>query len=287
MRVVLPHLSKSRFTAGLQCHKLLWWRVHEREAEEFASDRAQEAVFEQGARVGEAARANVPGGVLIDLPHDDYSARVAATREAIEAGARVIYEAAFSVDGVFVAVDILQKTRRGWRVVEVKSTVSVKEQHLPDLAVQVHVVRGSGLDVVAAELMFLNRECRYPDLSNLFVREDRTAEVEALLPWIRRQIRAQRRMLAGRLPLVETGAHCDKPYACPFMERCHEALAEYHVTTLYRANKRRVQELIDAGVNTIGDLPASLDLSPMHHRQWRAVVSGGTVVEPGLSTVLR
>ncbi len=25
-----PHrLSKSRFVAGCQCHKLLWWRVHE------------------------------------------------------------------------------------------------------------------------------------------------------------------------------------------------------------------------------------------------------------------
>jgi hypothetical protein len=22
-------LSKSRFVAGMQCHKLLWWRVHE------------------------------------------------------------------------------------------------------------------------------------------------------------------------------------------------------------------------------------------------------------------
>ncbi len=30
-----PHrLSKSRFVAGCQCHKLLWWRVHEPKAEE-------------------------------------------------------------------------------------------------------------------------------------------------------------------------------------------------------------------------------------------------------------
>ncbi len=27
-------LSKSRFVAGHQCHKLLWWKVHERDAPE-------------------------------------------------------------------------------------------------------------------------------------------------------------------------------------------------------------------------------------------------------------
>jgi hypothetical protein len=72
----------------------------------------------------------------------------------------------------------------------------------PDLAVQVHVARGSWLEVVGAEVMFLNRECRYPDLSNLFVRADCSAHVEALLPAIKREIRAQRKMLAGSLPGV-------------------------------------------------------------------------------------
>ena len=29
-------LSKSRFTTGLQCHRLLWWKVHEPDAKELA-----------------------------------------------------------------------------------------------------------------------------------------------------------------------------------------------------------------------------------------------------------
>ncbi|MCZ6493699.1 MAG: hypothetical protein O6933_06425, partial [Planctomycetota bacterium] len=34
-----PHrLSKSRFVAGVQCHKLVWWRVHEPNAEELQPD---------------------------------------------------------------------------------------------------------------------------------------------------------------------------------------------------------------------------------------------------------
>src|SRR5256886_5918599 len=43
------------------------------------------------------------------------------------------------------------------------------------------VLRRAGLQVERAEVMHLNRECRYPDLSNLFVREDVTALVESVL----------------------------------------------------------------------------------------------------------
>lgn len=228
----------------------------------------------------------MPGGILIDLPHDAYDERIKATREAIDAGATVIYEAAFNTGGVFVAVDILAREGSRWRLIEVKSTLSAKAQHLPDLAVQVHVVRESGLDVFAAEVMFLNRDCRFPDLSNLFTRQDRTAQVEALLPMIRQQIHLQRIMLAGELPVVETGAHCAKPYPCPFHDRCHEPLPKHHVSALYRISRRRAAEWAEAGFKTIADLPESLELQPVQRRQRRAIVSGATVVEAGLSAVL-
>src|SRR6266571_1063511 len=105
-------LSKSRVMAGLQCHKLLSWMVHE----------------------------------------------------------PVVYGAAFRAGGVFVAVDILKRDGRSFRLIEVKSTTSVKDRHIPDVAVQAHVLRQNGLDLASTEVMHLNRECTYPDLSNLFVR---------------------------------------------------------------------------------------------------------------------
>src|SRR5437773_7121865 len=62
-------LSKSRFTSGLQCHKKLWWEVHEPDAIELQPDKVLQDLFDQGRQVGEAARARYAGGVLIDLPH--------------------------------------------------------------------------------------------------------------------------------------------------------------------------------------------------------------------------
>ena len=103
-------LSKSRYIAGLQCYKQLWWRVHEPQAPELVPDTDLQNVFDTGSHVGEVARGYVPGGVLIDLPHTDYKGKVAATQRAIESGAPAIYEASFIAGQVFVAVVSLPET---------------------------------------------------------------------------------------------------------------------------------------------------------------------------------
>jgi hypothetical protein len=130
--------------AGLQCHKRLWWTVHEPTAPELQPDEALQAVFDEGTRVGEVARTYVPGGVLIDLPYNAYAERIRATKAALRQETPVIYEASFRASQVYVAVDILASRPEGASVIEVKSTTSVKAQHLPDVAVQAHVVGQGG-----------------------------------------------------------------------------------------------------------------------------------------------
>ena len=88
-------LSKSRVMAGLQCHKRLWWTVHEPTAPELVPDEALQAIFDDGHQVGAVARTYVPGGVLIDPPYHAYAERVAATQAAVRRGEPVIYEASF------------------------------------------------------------------------------------------------------------------------------------------------------------------------------------------------
>jgi hypothetical protein len=281
--------------AGLQCHKLLWWMAHEPAAPELEVDDARQAVYDQGHRVGALARTYVPGGVLVDLPHDAYEQRLEATRRALAAGARAVYEAAFRADGVFVSVDILERLglerlgrergERGFCLTEVKSTVSVKEQHLADVAIQAHVLRRSGLDVGRLEVMHLNRACAYPDLSSLFTRADVTEAVEARLAAVPGELAAMTAMLAGPLPSVATGPHCARPYECPFTGRCWPVLPPYHVSTL-RAMQRRVLELDEQGYRSIRDLPEDLPLGPIADRQRRAVQGGRIVVEPTLGAAL-
>ena len=72
-------LSKSRYTTGLQCHRRLWWTVHEPDAPEHTVGPELQAIFTQGHRVGEVAREQFPGGTLVDLEHWKIRERVEAT----------------------------------------------------------------------------------------------------------------------------------------------------------------------------------------------------------------
>src|SRR5438128_636249 len=186
-------LSKSRYLAGLQCHKQLWWRVHEPDAPELVPNVALRDRFAQGAEVDQRARGYVPGGELIDLPFYEYDNKVAATRDAIRHDPPVLYQPWFLADETYAGVDILTRGPRGYDVIEVKAANRLKPEHIPDVAVQVHVLRRSGLPVERAEVMHLNPECRHPDLSNLFVREDVTAAVEGVLVGLPDELAAQRR----------------------------------------------------------------------------------------------
>lgn len=275
-------LSKSRLMAGLQCHKLLWWLVHEPTATELQVDRAG---LDRRTRVGEIAQTYVPGGVVIDLPYDAYAERVTLTRQALEDGVPVVYEASFLAGGVFVAVDILERDDRGFRLIEVKSSTSVKDHHLPDVAVQAYVLRQNGLNLVSAEVMHLNRECTYPDLSNLFVRSDVTEAVGAIVDSVPKWITEQIEMLQGPVPHVPIGPHCLTPYECPFMARCWATLPPHHVSTLY-AMRRRALELDEQGYRTIYDLPEEVPLGPIADRQRRGVREGRLIVEPTLARAL-
>ena len=235
--------------------------------------------------MGERAREEFPGGVLVDVPHGDVAGRLEQTRAALEAGAPAIFEASFSEDDVFVAVDVLERTPQGFALVEVKSSTKVKPQYLPDAAVQTHVVRRAGLHVERVEIMYLNRECRFPDLRNLFARDDVTEDVETQLPELPGTAAAQLHMLDGPCPEVPVGGHCHKPYPCPFLERCWPPLPEHHVSTLYRMGGKAA-DLEARGYSTIHELPSDIDLSWVADRQRRAVQGDRLVVESSLRDAL-
>jgi hypothetical protein len=278
-------LSKSRFVAGKQCHKLLWWKVHEPLAEELQPDRVLEDLFDQGRQVGELARQLFPGGTLIDLPHGDYAGRTEATQHATASGAPAIFEASFAADDVFVAVDVLVREGDGWRLIEVKSSSSLKDEHLLDAAIQLYVLQRSGLSVRAVEIMHLNREFRHPDKGELLVREEVTKDVVALLPGIPEEIQAQLAMLAGELPVASVGLHCSEPRDCPFMERCWPQEKD-HIRTLYNVGPKKCHDYMVTGVHSVWQIPPKKKLPPAAQRQLRAMKENRLIVEPDLAAAL-
>jgi len=279
-------LSKSRFTAGLQCHKLLWWKTHEPDASELVPDPAARSIMDEGARVGEAAMAHFPGGVIIDLPHDQVQERVEATLRALARAEPAIFEATFAEDGIMVVVDILAREAETHTLIEVKSSSSIKTHHLWDAAVQAYALRRAGVDVDTVEIMHLNDACRFPELDGLFVREAISGRVRSLYPQISSLILAQASMLEGPLPEVEVGKHCDEPHVCPFKTRCWPALHKHHVETFHALRREKSAQLDSQGLTLVEEVPESFPLTTIQQRQRRSVIEGKLQVEGDLSGAL-
>lgn len=279
----MARLSKNRILDGIQCPKLLWLRVHEPDAPEFVPDIREQSLFDAGQEVGLLAREYFRDGVLVHVDRDHLEAAIAETKRLVARGDVPIFEASFSVDGVFVAVDALEPTPAGWIVNEVKATTTTKPHHIVDLAVQVHVLRAAGVRVAGARLVHLYRECRYPDLSDLFVGEDVTARVEAELARVPRMIAGLKGLLNDDEPAVEPGPHCRKPYPCPMTDRCAASLPEHHIGQLYRLHASKRERLVSRGIRTIPEIPDDFEVTPTQLLQRDAIRRGELVVLPGLA----
>lgn len=291
----IPLLSKSRFGAGLQCHKRLFLECYSPKLAD-PIDPGQQAIFESGTAVGELARERIPGGRLIEEEYFRHDNAVAATKEALaDRSVPAIYEAAFTFDDIRVRVDILVRRRGGvFDLVEVKSSTEVHEQHIPDVGIQLHVVEGAGIKVRRAFLLHIDKDYVYEggpyDLGRLFRLEDVTKEARA---FARRSMPAALAEMREALrhedtPSIEIGGHCSRPYQCPFYGHCREGVPDHHVEQLPRASARLLDQLLEAGIRDIGDIPAEFPgLSALQQRVRGCVADGRPHVDPRLRAALQ
>ena len=182
---------------------------------------------------------------------------------------------------MFVAVDVLLRTEAGWTLIEVKSSNKLKEEHIPDAAVQAWVLRQCGLAITRVELMHLNPEYRHPGPGRLVVREDVTAEVEAYQPEVAPLVEHLRRVLAGPLPEKPLGLHCYEPRDCPFHDRCWPK-DPWHIRHLYNVGPKRTAAYLGLGIHSMRDLDPGEKLSFTQKRQLKAIREKRMVVEPTL-----
>ncbi len=283
-----PRLSKSRYISGTQCRLRLWYDTHRRDLAT-APGEALQAIFETGHEVGEAACRRFPGGHLVAHDHRHVPQALAETRQVIEAGvAPAVFEAAFEHERVLVRADVIERLPGGgWRLVEVKSTTRLKDVFLPDLAVQLWVLRGAGLDVREAAVLTLDRSYVYDgvrlDLDSLFKLHPLFDEAAANLDVIGAQVRTMQRMLAGpAAPDIAPGGHCFTPYRCPYHEHCTREMVvpEHGIDELPRLTALRRARLDAAGVEEIRDIPEDFPMARLQGivrravREDRAVVHG-------------
>lgn len=280
-------LSKTLLLKGLQCPKALWLAKHP-PAFEFPPQPDLEARFAAGHQVGELAQQLFPGGVEVPFAGLSVAAQVARTAELVESGRRVIYEASFAFDGIFVKVDILVKAGDGWQIHEVKMGTSVKPVNLDDVAIQYHVLTGCGLPLSGAFLVHINNQYvrQGPiDVPQLFTGEDVMDEVLARQPQLPGIVADLRETLVGEEPGIDIGPHCSDPYDCDFIPYCWQHVPDNSIFAL-RGNGVKKWDLYRRGIVDFADIPLA-ELNANQRQQVVATLQQEHSIDPaGVRTFL-
>lgn len=275
-------LSKSTYVQGLQCQKLLWFRYNAKDQLEPPGAQAQ-AIFDQGHEVGDWAKRRFPDGLEIARGNADFDEVCAETRRQLPLR-RPLFEPAFRAAGGYARIDILNPVEGdAWDIIEVKSSTSVKDVYLQDVAFQAHVGTAAGLTIRRCYVLHINSGyVRQGDVDpqRLFTQVDVTRQVAALSADIEERMTGFGRVIgAATHPVVNIGPQCNSPYECPLTHRCWSFLPEHNVTTLYRGTKKAFK-LLDEGVTAITAIPATAKLSKVQQIQREAILANQAHADP-------
>ena len=183
------------------------------------------AVFKRGHDFGRLAHDLFPGGKDVSPPSPRaYMQSVNATQHLIQEGFPVIYEAAFRDDAVLVYLDILVKKEDGFHAYEVKSSRRISQTYIQDAAIQNHIIKLTGIDLVDFSIVHVREDYdpeRHSTAEDIFVFQSISEEIEPMRDFVQKTIdQAQSTLMLDEIPEIETGPHCDIPYECDFKGLC-------------------------------------------------------------------
>lgn len=281
-------LTKSRFTAGLQCEKRLWFEVNQ----PLTGPQLERLALVQGRAFDEAVRILQPGRTI--SRGKGMPAAIAETTAVLKAGgAPLLYQPAFRSGDLAVIADILRRRGQSYELIEVKASTQVKDEHIPDAAFQTLVLRGAGIPVSSVFIGHVDNRFvlkRRGDYAGLAVEEDITREVEASLQRIADTASEQLALIASpQVPDIDMGPQCTKPYECPFIARCtaeRGALPDYPVELLPRGGKL-IESLRAQGFDDLRAVPADRLTNDNHRRVHAATVSGVAYFDAAATAELR
>jgi hypothetical protein len=263
----MKNFSKSKLIAYRQCPKRLWLEIHmpEKRADS-ANTRASYDVGNEVGRIAQQLYDTSGTGEVLDNQRDGYDFVLQRTMELIKQP-KPIFEAGFSVAGVIAFADVLlpvvKENGYTWRMVEVKSSGSVKDYHRDDAAIQAFAARRAGIALERIAIAHIDTSWEYPgggDYCGLLVESDLTEEAFArsdeVDAWV---VEAHHTAAENSVPDIRTGHQCTSPFECGFIDFCRgmEPVVEYPVRWLpkiqTKALKAFVAEHSDADMRDVDD----------------------------------
>jgi hypothetical protein len=244
-------LSKSKLLAYRQCARRLWLEVNKKELLE--SSEEAEARFEVGHQIGTLARRLYDpseSGTVIDVKAQGVSSALKFTQSLLPKR-KPLFEAGFSSRGALAFADVLlPRGRHAWRLVEVKSSGSVKPYHINDASIQYFIAAESGLSISAVSIAHIDTKWVYSggdDYDGLLKEVDITSEAKAGARVVKAWISDAQAILRKRTePKMLTGDHCSNPFECGFTAHCSstESQPKFSASILPRVQTKALKKFL-------------------------------------------
>lgn len=256
-------LSKTDYILGMECEKALWLIKHHPELVPDIDVMLQRR-FDIGYEVQELAHKLFPSGMLISDGDLQYLAH--KTKKASETN-NILFEAtAVLSDKAFCRIDVLERNRDAWNLIEIKSSANVLDNHIDDLAFQKYVFENAGYKINKTKIIYLNKYYVRKgalDIRELFITEDISLLVDELYPDVAYNIDVLRQ-LVEQDEEPEVMQHKTKPCKeCCFKTYCRRNLPDYPAFYLFYQDRRWQKFFATHHTYKVEDIPNDYKLGNM------------------------
>ena len=263
-------LSKSDFLKYQCCPSYLWLWKHRRELVPTDEEEAINRRLEQGNEVEAQARQLFPEATLITSR--GMSAK-SDTELLVSEGNKTLFQATVVTErGLLAMADVLKQNEDNtWTLYEVKSTNSIKPEHIYDVTFQRIAFEEAGYVISNVEVIHLNKEyIRRESISpeDLLLNTDVTEKVEKSIPIISQQINDA----VALVNQIDEPKSCScklktRSGHCPTFHYFNPDIPEYSIFNISRIGGKKLGLLVDEEIYEIKDVPADLELTVIQKNQ--------------------
>lgn len=258
-------LSKSDFLKYQCCPSYLWLWKYKKDVVPVDEEEAINRRLEQGNEVEQYARQLFSDAVLVQAKGRDAKQE---TEKLVTQGVKTIFQATVFTDaGLLAMADVItfDEPTQTWTLYEVKSTNSVKPEHIHDTTFQRVAFEDAGYKIGKVGVIHLNKDYVRRgelDAEKMLIQTDITDKVEKILPTIRQQAYDALELL--KRTDEPKGCSCrlkTKSGHCPTFHYLNPDIPEYSVFNISRIGGKNLAVLIDGEIHNVHDVPDDIKLS--------------------------
>ncbi|MGN0465794.1 MAG: DUF2779 domain-containing protein [Lachnospiraceae bacterium] len=248
-------MTKTEYTRGFQCPKMLWLDKNMPEAAVKVEDPSRKRIWD----ATEKAARQYFGSCVEVSRYMTEEEMLRQTREFLEAGESKIANATFCYDGAFCTVDMFIIREDKIYIIDIHPSTKTKVRYYDTMAYEYYVLsNATGKEIEKLFYMHINgkyiRE-KELDLDKLFLLEDCTKEVIQRQKETKNKIKLLKNIKKQKKEVKkEIGEQCYLPVQCHYRQYCHQNIIEPSVFSIHGLHARERYELYYAGIISFSDV---------------------------------